>query len=67
MKETCHGLTCNNNINHCYLYVALQDDTHASELQPSGFQAQRCNVSAFHIQDSILQQVFPYQEQHHSL
>jgi len=50
-----------------YLYVALQDDTHASELQPSGFQAQRCNVSAFHIQDSILQQVFPYQERHHSL
>lgn len=40
---------------------------HASKLQPSGFQAQRFNVSALDIQDWMLNQAFPSQEQRHSL
>jgi hypothetical protein len=40
---------------------------HASKLQPSGFQAQRFNVSALDIQDLMLNQAFPSQEQRHSL
>lgn len=50
-----------------YLCVSLRGDTHASELQPSDFQAQRCNVSASHIQDLILQLASPYQGQHRLL
>lgn len=37
-----------------YLCASSQDGMHAFELQPSGFQAQRCNVSFFHTQDLIL-------------
>lgn len=50
-----------------YLCVSLPGDMHASELQPSGFQAQRCNVSSSHIQDLILPLASPYRGQHHLL
>ena len=50
-----------------YLCASLQADMHASELQPSGSQAQRCSASTSHIQDLIPPLAFPSQEQHHSL
>lgn len=50
-----------------YLCVFLPDDMHVSGLQPSGFQAQKHSVLAFHIQDLTLPLAFPSQEQHHSL
>ena len=46
-----------------YLYAFSQVDMHASGLQLSGFQAQRCSVLAFHIQDLTLPPVFLFQEQ----
>lgn len=50
-----------------YLCVSLPGDMHASELLPSGFQAQRYNVSASHIQDLTLLLASPYQGQHRLL
>lgn len=50
---------------HYYLGASLRDGTHASGLQPNGFQAQRCSVSTSHIQDLTPQLAFPSRGQHH--
>jgi len=58
-----------NRILNCVIYLCAssQDGMHVFELQPSGFQAQRRNVSFFHTQDLFLLLASLSQGQHHSL